>query len=137
MLFLGGITTQKKLRKKSKSKSIIGQKKTIFKIIFCVGLGYILLFWMQCTLVGFSRSPETPFYDVVGDLSLMCSIRGPTNWRGRSCSWQNFVATSLAVCPSFISMCSTHPSSISTEMANTVFGPPVLSFDQNNNDCEM
>lgn len=51
-------------------------------------------------------------------LLTMCSVSGATNWSGRQWSRQNFTATASAESPSFISMCSTHPSSISTVMAN-------------------
>ena len=65
-------------------------------------------------------------YLILMMLLTICSVRGAINWSGRLWSRQNFVATASAESPSFMWMCSTHPSSISTVIANSVLRP--LSF---------
>ncbi len=52
-------------------------------------------------------------------LLTICSVRGATNWSGREWSRQNLTATASAESPSFISIYSTTPSSISTVMARS------------------
>ncbi len=77
------------------------------------------------------------------DLRLMmlltiCSASGATNCSGRPWSRQNFMATVSGESPALISICSTHPSSISTAMASrTRCGSSSDSFSFGGNRTEL